>query len=73
MASGAQTRNVGSQSLDKASRLSSRLLGADVAGARDSSWVCLRISLLYLDTKHSHMRADVDGLAYHLHHPTDFG
>jgi hypothetical protein len=37
MANGTQNGNIGSQSLDKASQLSSQLPGADVAGARDSS------------------------------------
>jgi hypothetical protein len=52
---------------------SSRLLGADVAGARDSSWGCLRFAFLYLYAKSSYVGADVDGLAYRLHHPTDCG
>jgi hypothetical protein len=33
-----QTRNIGSSRLDKDARLSSALLGIDVAGARYGSW-----------------------------------
>jgi hypothetical protein len=61
MASGSQSGNVGSPSLDKDSRLSSQLSGADVAGGQDGSWGCLYFALLYLDTKPSHVGAEVDG------------
>jgi hypothetical protein len=44
-----------------------------MAGARDSSWGGHHHALLFLDAKLSHVGADVDGLAFHLHRPTDFG
>jgi hypothetical protein len=47
--------------------------GVDVAGAWDGSWGCLCFAVLYLDAKSSHVGTYVDGLAYHLHHPTDYG
>jgi hypothetical protein len=53
MASGAQIGNVISLSLDKASWLSSRLLGVDVAGAQDGTWSYLRFAFLYFDAKPS--------------------
>jgi hypothetical protein len=68
---GPQTGSADSQSLNVASRLSSRLPGADVVGARDCSWGGLHFSLLYLDAKPSHVGANVDGLARCLHRPTD--
>jgi hypothetical protein len=34
-----------------------------VAGVPNISWGCLRFTLLYSDAKHSHVGADVDGLA----------
>jgi hypothetical protein len=42
-----------------------------MAGAQDGSWACLHFALLYLDAKPSHVGANVDGLAYCLHRPTD--
>jgi hypothetical protein len=41
--------------------------------AQDGSWCCLHFISLYLDAKPSHVEADVDGLAYHLHRPTNCG
>jgi hypothetical protein len=70
---GPQIGNVGSWSMDKASRLSSHLPGADVDGAWDGSWGCLCFISLYLDAKPFYVGADVDGLACHLHYPTEFG
>jgi hypothetical protein len=52
---------------------SSWLSCADVAGARDGSWSCLRFTLLYLDAKPSYVGADVDDLVCCLHRPTDCG
>jgi hypothetical protein len=34
---------------------------------------CLCFTLLYLDARPSHVGADLDMLAYHLHHPIDCG
>jgi hypothetical protein len=66
---GPQTGNIGSPSLDKDARLSSRLPGVDVVGARDSSWSCLHFIWLYLAAKPSHLGSDMDGLACSLHRP----
>jgi hypothetical protein len=57
----------------QAAQLSSWLLGVDVAGAQDGFWSCHHLALLRLVAKPSHMGADVDGLAYHLHSPTNCG
>jgi hypothetical protein len=54
-------------------RLSSWLSGVDVAGARDNFWGCHHIALLHLAAKLFHVGADVDGLTYRLHRPTDWG
>jgi hypothetical protein len=67
---GPQTGDVGALSMDNDARLSSWLPGIDVASSRGGSWVRLHFALLYLAAKPSHMRADVDGLACLLHHPT---
>jgi hypothetical protein len=53
--------------------MSSRLLGVDVADARDCSWASLCSALLYLNAKPSHIGVDVDRLAWYLHYPTDYG
>jgi hypothetical protein len=66
---GPQAGNVDSPRLDKDAQLSSWLPGIDVAGARDGSWGCLHLALLYLTAKPSHARADADGLACPLHSP----
>jgi hypothetical protein len=55
------------------SRRSSQLLGIDVAGAQEGSWGCLSVTSLYLNAKPSHVGADVDELACHLHHPAVCG
>jgi hypothetical protein len=34
-----------------------------MAGAQDGSWSCLCFALVYLDPKHSHVGADMNGLA----------
>jgi hypothetical protein len=68
---GAQTRDVGSHSLDKASRLSSRLPGADVDGTQDNSWSVHSLSLVFLAAKPSHNMAYVGRSASYLHQPTD--
>jgi hypothetical protein len=70
---GPQAEDVGSQSLDKDARLSSRLSGVDVAGVRDGSWGRIYFTELYLAAKPSHVGVDVDGLAYLLHHSTVYG
>jgi hypothetical protein len=44
-----------------------------MAGAREGSWSGHHLALLCLATKLSHVGADVDGLAFRLHRPTDFG
>jgi hypothetical protein len=64
---GPQTRNISSPSLDKDVRLSFRLQGVNVAGARDGSWSHLCFTWLYLTAKPSYVGADVDGLACFLH------
>jgi hypothetical protein len=56
-------------SLEKAARLSPWFLGVDVASAQDGLWGCHHLALLYLPTKYSHVGADVDRLACHLHCP----
>jgi hypothetical protein len=48
-------------------RLSSWLSSVDVAVTRDDFWGCHRIALLHVNTKLSHVGANVDGLACHLH------
>jgi hypothetical protein len=48
---------------------SSWFSGAEVDGARDSSWRCHCFAQLYLVAKPSQVGVDVDGLAYPLHRP----
>jgi hypothetical protein len=52
-----------------AARLSSQLLGYNVAGAWDGSWGGHHLALLYLTAKLSHVGANVDRLACRLHQP----
>jgi hypothetical protein len=52
-------------------RHSSRFPNAEVDGAQDGSWRHRRFAQPYLAAKSSHVGVDVDGLACHLHHPTD--
>jgi hypothetical protein len=54
-------------------RLSSRLLGIDVASAQDGFWGCHRLALLRLLAKPSHVGVDVDKLPCHLCYPTNYG
>jgi hypothetical protein len=44
-----------------------------MADARDGSWNGHRLALPCLAAKFSHVGADVDGLAYRLYRPTDYG
>jgi hypothetical protein len=70
---GPQAGDVDSSSLDKDARLSSRIPGANVAGARGGSWSGHHISSACLAAKLFHVGADVDGSAYHLDQPTVYG
>jgi hypothetical protein len=65
-----RTENVGFPSLDKDARLASGLSGVNVAGVQDGSWSCLWFVWHCLAAKSFHVEADVDELAYFLHHPT---
>jgi hypothetical protein len=47
----------------------SRFLSTEVDGAQDGSWRRCCFAWPYFTAKPSHMRVDVDGLAYPLHHP----
>jgi hypothetical protein len=73
MMSGAPGWKYGLWSSQKTARLSSRLSGVNVAGARDDLWGCHCLAFLRLAAMLSHMGADVDGLAYRLHQPTNGG
>jgi hypothetical protein len=66
---GPQIGYVSSPSIDKDARLSFGLLGGDMMGSWDGSWSRLWFAWLYLVAKHSHVEADVDGLACFLHYP----
>jgi hypothetical protein len=68
-----QSRVIGLPRLDRYARLSPWLPDIDVAAARDDSWSGHHLSLLRLAIKLSHVGAEVDGLAYRPHRPTDCG
>jgi hypothetical protein len=51
----------------------SPFLSTEVDGAQDGSWRRRYFAWPYFAAKPSHMRVDVDGLAYPLHHPMVYG
>jgi hypothetical protein len=53
--------------------LLSCLPGIDMARAWDGFLGCHRLALLSLAAKFSHVGGDVDGLAYRLHWPMNYG
>jgi hypothetical protein len=61
------------QRLLQTARLSSRLPGVDLAGAQDGFWGWCHLALLRLVAKPSHVRVDVDELAYRLRYPMNYG
>jgi hypothetical protein len=73
MMSGAPGWKYQLQSSQRAARLSSWFPGVDVAGTQGGCWGCHHLTLLRLAAKLFHVGADVNGLACHLHQPTDCG
>jgi hypothetical protein len=63
-----QARNIGYRAI----RLSSWLLGVDVANAWDRYWGYHRHALLHLVAKLSHVGVDVDELACRLHRSMNY-
>jgi hypothetical protein len=57
----------------QAAWLSSQLLSVNVSGARDDFWGYIRLSLLHLVAKPSHVGVDKDGLACCLCCPMNCG
>jgi hypothetical protein len=70
---GTQVGNIGWWSSLLAARLSSWLLGVNVAGAWDGFWCGHRLALLRLVAKPSNVGAHVDVLACRLCYPMDCG
>jgi hypothetical protein len=52
--------------------VSSGIPCVDVASVRDSSWDSHRLASFWLAAKSFHVWANVYGLAYHLHRPTNY-